>query len=210
MRVGPGLAALFVALAAAAACREPVPPPVAAPPPRLDAGDLAVMKALIDSVRRGATPPENAVPATSGLASEPHVLIVDTTLAVCDRDPRVFGTPPGGCLGPEWVAQVTRVLPQGSARTGTMAFENRNRRRLPIQGSLGAGVTPISATLIDGLAESALLREHPPGSAVVTISVPAYPAPRTAAVAYSARQGEAGAARLEQTADGRWSVVATR
>ncbi len=61
-----------------------------------------------------------------------------------------------------------------------------------------------------GSLPSVLLREHPPGSAVVTFSAPAYPAPRTAAVAYSAREGEAGAARLEQTSDGRWSVVATR
>ena len=194
MRVDRALgAALLVVLATVMACRESVPPPVVSPPARLDVSDLAVMKALIDS-----------------MADAPHVLIVDTTLAVCDRDPRVFGTRPGGCLGPEWIAQVARVLPTATARTGMVAFEDRNRRRLPIEGSLGAGVTPISATLIDGLSASVLLRDHPPGSAVVAISAPVYPAPYTAVVAYSAREGQTGAARLEQTGDGRWSVVATR
>ena len=195
MRVGRGLgAALLVVLAAAVACRESGPPPVVSPPPRLDASDLAVMKALIDTPSAGRAPrPDRGY--------DPR--------RVRPR-PRVFGTPPGGCLGPEWVARVTRVLPPGTARTGTVAFEDRNRRRLPIQGSLGAGVTPISATLIDGLAASVLLREHPPGSAVVAFSAPTYPAPRTAVVAYSARDGEASAARLEQTGDRRWSVVATR
>ena len=71
MRVDCGLgAALLVVLATGVACRESVPP-VVSPPARLDAGDLAVMKALIDRVRRGAAPPENAVPAISGLATSP-------------------------------------------------------------------------------------------------------------------------------------------
>ena len=179
-------------LATFVACRESGPPPVVSPPARLDASDLAVMKALIDS-----------------MVDAPHVLIMDTTLAVCDHDPRVFGTPPGGCLEPECDAQVARVLPPEHARTGAVAFEDRNRRRLPIEGSLGAVVTPISATLIDGLAASVLLREHPPGSAIVAFSAPTYPAPRMAVIAYRAHEGAASAARLEQTGDRRWLVVAT-
>ena len=89
------------------------------------------------------------------------------------------------------------MLPPETARTGAVAFEDRNRRRLPIEGSLGAAVTPISATLIDGLAASVLLREHPPGSVIVAFSVPTYPAPRMAVIAYRAREGDASAARLE-------------
>jgi len=202
MRVDVRLgAALLAVVAVAVACNQPAPLPVAAREPALDAGDLAVIRALIDNLVR----PSEGRPA-------PHVLLVDTTLAVCDRDPRAFGAPPGGCLDGDWVTHVAGVLPPGSARTARLAFEARNARRLPIQGPLGGNVTFVSTTLVDSLPESRLLADHPPRSQVVTLSAPVYPSSRVAVTAFRAvgiNRNFAGAARLERRMNGFWSVVAT-
>jgi hypothetical protein len=89
-----------------------------------------------------------------------------------------------------------------------MRFPARNARRLPIAGPLGEDVTYASATLVDSLAPSELLRQYPPGSEVVTLSAPVYPAPRMALIAFAART-DVGAARAERQHDGRWRITAS-
>jgi len=190
-------AALSVALVAfalvAGACGQPVPPPVAVGEPSVDTGDLAVIRGLIDDHRRRVAP------------ARPHFLVVDTTLASCVNVP-----PPGACLADSAIEEVSRLLPRARVRTGTLDFESRNARPVPITGSLGTDVSYVSWTLIDFSSRADLLRKLPAGSAVVAFSRPSYPAPRVAVLAYSAFQNVVDAARLVQQADGRWEVdVAT-
>jgi hypothetical protein len=175
----------------AAGCGQPVPPPVAAQEVVLAAGDLAVMRALLDDIR-----------GRSGIR---RFLVVHTTLAVCDRDPGVFGAPPGGCLGPQAIDGVSKVMPTAGHLTALMNFQTRNARRLPIAEALGADVACISATLVDFMSIGDLQRQHP-GSAVVTLSTPSYPAPGASVLSYR-MNGEPAAVRLALRPDGRWTVV---
>jgi len=177
------------------ACDPAVPPPVAQRQPSLDAEDVAVMNGVLDRLRARA----------ARALIESRFLVVDTTLAVCDRDVMAFGPPPGGCLAPRWLEFVSRVLPPTNAREAMLDFQARNVKRLPIGGPLGADVTYIPATVTDFVSERDLLRQRP--GAVVTFSAPAYPASRVAVIAYAVRHGELGAARLQQRAGGGWSVA---
>ena len=58
--------------------------------------------------------------AVSALLDAPHVLIMDTTLAVCDRDPRVFVTPLEAVWDPT-SPPGRRAQAQWRSRTGTGA-----------------------------------------------------------------------------------------
>jgi len=194
----------------AASCDKPASPPVAVRQTALDADDIAVMRGLlddlirpeqVDSIRRGRAPGAPPGPI------EPRFLVVDTTIAVCDRDLVVFGPPPGGCLAPGWITLVSQALPPGTARTATLAFASRNARRIPITASIGRDVTFVSSTVTDFVEMNELLRQHPPGSAVVSFSVPSYPGPRMAVLAFNVRNHRAGAARLAQQDDSRWTVA---
>lgn len=181
----------------ASACDSPVPP-VAQHQPSLDADDLAVMRGLLDDHVRPR--------AAKGLI-ESRFLVVDTTMAVCPRDTTVFGAPPGGCLAPDWLEFVAGVLPPDRRRTAALDFQLRNARRLPIRGALGGDVSYISATLTDFISARQFRRQH--AGAVVTFSMPSYPAPNVAVIAYRVRQDELAAARLERQRDGRWKMAAS-
>ena len=191
MRSGLRICALALSFACGA-CGQPLPPPVARSVPSLETDDLSVMKGVLDDVRqrRGAG----------------RFLVVDTTTAVCEGKVDLFGAPPGGCLSPKSVDSVSKVLEPGRSRIATLDFEARNASRLPIAGTLGPDVTYISGTLTDFVSMRDLLAQHP-GSAVVTFSAPSYPAPRVAVMIYRVRDAENGAVRLEQQADGRWTVA---
>jgi hypothetical protein len=182
-----------------AGCETPAPPPLAVHAPSLDAGDLAVMKGLLDDQRKRAAP------------ARPRFVVVDTTLAKCsNRLIATFEPPPGGCVNHSAIEELSRLLPQASVRTATLDFEARNARRLPIAGSLGPDVSYVSWTLADFSARANLLRGYPAGSALVAFSRPSYPAPHVAVIAYSPYGYVVGAARLAQQSDGRWEVdVAT-
>jgi hypothetical protein len=209
MRPIPGVCLLAVSLATSA-CDQPVPPPVAVRAPSLRSDDLAVMKGFVDYAvwSFGVDEIRNSQLTGAPVAgAPPRILVVDTTIPVCARDAVPFGKPPGGCLDADWMRYVTRMMPPGTARQGALAFEARNRNRLPFQGRLGTGVTYISATLTDSL-PAHLLRAEPSVRAVITLSAPAYFAPRSAVVAYSRGSSEMAAARLERWPDGHWSVVA--
>jgi hypothetical protein len=209
MRCSLAPSALIVTLATAA-CDTPMPPPVAAHLSSLDADDLAVMKGFVDYVVWSLGVDEIRNSQLTGVpvaGTAPRIFVVDTTIPVCATDAVRFGRPPGGCLNADWMRYVTRMMPPGTARLGTLAFEARNRHRLSFQGRLGADVTYISATLTDSLAAH-LMQGEPPVRAIITLSAPAYFAPRSAVVAYSRYAGETAAARLERWPDGHWSVVA--
>jgi hypothetical protein len=202
MRRLAGLPAASLAglLITVAGCDPPVPPPVAVREPAIDADDLAVMKGLLDDRLR---PKRNA----SGAAAGARFLVVDSTIASCDRRIEVFGPPPGGCLTSGWIDFVLRVMPLATRRTAMLDFEARNIRRLTIEGTLGDDVAFVSSTASDFLSAGELLRRHPPGSRIVTFSAPSYPAPNVAVLAYGVRTQEIGAVRLEQAADRRWKVA---
>ena len=184
MRRGVARSALIVTLATAA-CGTPAPPPVAVRQPSLDADDLAVIRGLLDNFR------------------ERHrdgrrFLVVDSTVAVCERRIAVVAPPPGGCLAPPVLDDVSKVLPSRSRVTALIDFQARNARRLPISGDLGADVHYVSATFLDFA-----------NGSVVTFSAPSYPAPGAAVLTYRVKDDRHGAVRLERQADGRW-VVADR
>lgn len=191
------LVGLLALVMTAGACEPPAPPPVSQRQPSLEAGDLAVIKGLLD---------DHVRPRAGAAPDQLRVLVVDTTLADCERDVTAFGSPPGGCLAPMWLDRVRQVLPPATAREAMLDFEARNRRRLPIGGSMGDGVSSISATATDFVSESDLLGQRP--GVVVSVSAPSYPAPHMAVIAYAVQRGEQAAARLEQQQDGLWRVVA--
>ena len=179
-------------LPACAACDSP--PPVTPPKSAsLDAEDLAVMRGVLNSLRR------------------PAFLVVDTTLTPCPvHPPRTDGTPTAECLSPGWLGFVSRLLPSGTSRTGLLAFDDRNRDRLPVPGALGSDVKFISATAIDFLSSTELLASSPAGSAIVTFSAPFYTTPGVAVIAYGLHQEPdvVSAARLERRND-RWVVASS-
>lgn len=185
------VAALALALAGAAC---DTPPPVAPPKSAsLDAEDFAVMRGVLNSLRR------------------PAFLVVDTTLTPCPvHPPRTGGTPTAECLSPGWRGFVSRLLPSGTPRTGLLAFDDRNRDRLPVTGALGSDVKFISATAIDFLSSTELLASSPAGSAIVTFSAPFYTAPGVAVIAYGLHQEPdvVSAARLDRH-DGQWVVASS-
>jgi len=194
----PGLRICALALSfACGACDQPRPPAVAAREPSLDADDLAVMRGLLeDGVRPRLLPVA-------------RVLVVETTLATCAATPTLLGAAPGACLDPRWVELVSRMLPADRIRTATLDFQARNARRRPIGPVLGAAATYISASVTDFVPLPKLLRQYPPGSVVLALSTPSYPAPRLAVIAYSSG-GIVGAASLERRSDGRWTVAASQ
>ena len=193
MRSGLRICALALSLASGA-CGKPLPPAVAVKAPSLDADDLAVMRGLLEDGLR------------PRLLPVAHVLVVETTLATCAVTPALLGAAPGACLDPPWVELVSRMLPADRVRTATLDFQARNARR-PIEPVLGAAATSISTTVTDFVPLTELLRQHPPGSVVLTLSTPSYPAPRLAVIAY-ASGGIVGAARLARRSDGLWTVAA--
>jgi hypothetical protein len=191
-------------------CETPSPPPVAVHARSLDDDDLAVMKGLVDYVvwSFGVDEVRNSQLTGAPVAGiPPRILVVDTTTPVCPPSAAAYGKPPGGCLDVDWMRYVTRMMPPGTGRLGTIGFEARNRNRRSFQGRLGADVTYISATLTD-LLPAHLLQEERPLRVVMTLSAPAFFAPRSAVIAYSRSPSEMAAARLERWADGHWSVVA--
>jgi len=190
--LGARRAALLACALAGIACDQPVPPPVAVREPSVDAGDLAVIRGLLDDQRRRVAP------------ARPHFLVVDTTLATCFDVAQ-----PGGCLNDSAIEEVSMLLPQASVRTGTLDFASRNVMPLPIAGPLGTDVSYVSWTLIDFTSRADLLRKQPAGSAIVAFTRPSYPAPGIAVIAYSAFQYVVDAARLVQRSDGRWEVDVT-
>ena len=192
-----GVWVLALALTAAA-CDRPAPPAVSVRQPSLDADDLAVMRALFDDLLRPRRP--------EGVRAQARFLVVDTTMAMCRRDPAMLGPQPGRCLDPGWVALVSEAAPAGMARTVAMRFPAWTATRLSISAPLGDDVTFVSATVIDSVVPSEMLRPYPPGSEIVTLSAPGYPAPRMAVVAFAAGTGF-GAARVERQTDGRWRVA---
>jgi hypothetical protein len=192
MRCGLARCALVVTVATAA-CGTPTPPPVAVRQPSLDADDVAVIRGVLDSMRRQRE--------RGG-----HFLVVDTTVAVCESPIAVVAPPPGGCLAPPVLDDVSKVLPLHSRVTALLGFQARNAKRLPVTGGLGADVDYVSATFID-FAVGKLGRDLPRGSAIVTFSAPSYPAPGVAVVAYRVKESESGAVRLQQQPDGRWAVA---
>ena len=123
-----------------------------------------------------------------------HFLVVDTTITPCPaHPPRTSGRPTAECLSPGWLGFVSRLFPSYTSRMGLQAFD----------------VTFISASVIDFLSSTELLKGHPPGSAVVTFSAPFYMAPGLAVIAYGLRQEPdvVAAATLARQADGRWLVT---
>lgn len=186
--------AWMLAVALSCAACDTAPPSVAPPRSRsIDADDIAVMRGVLDSLHR------------------PHLLVVDTTLAHCPvHPPRTNLTPRADCLSPEWLGYVSRLFPSETSLTGLLAFDERNRDRLPVTGLLGSDTTFISATVIDFLSRADLVARYPPGSAVVTFSAPLYPAPGVAVIAYGLHQTRdvVAGARLERHTDSRWRVTA--
>jgi hypothetical protein len=191
LRRGPGSASVRrLALSAgcsllavvAPACAQPAPPPVARRAVSLAAEDLAVIRAAVNHVRQR--------------HGGRRLLVVETTIAVCDGAIEVAAPPPGGCLGPRSLESVSKVLPPGSRLTAMLDFQARSARRLPIAGALGGDVTPVSATLLD----------FGSASDIVTVSAPSYPAAGVAAVAYRLKGADV-ALLLARRADGRWAVV---
>ena len=199
-------AAGVLALAlAASACDQPVPPPVFLREASLDVEDIAVLRALFDDFRHrrreAIVRPE--VPS-------PRFLVVDTTMAMCRRDPSVFGPQPGRCLNPAPASVMSEVVPASVFPTVRLRFQTWNATPRSISGGLGDDVTYVSATLLDMMAPGELLRRYPPGSAIVTLSAPGYPAPRMAVIAFGSWWApSSGAARLERQPDGHWRVVAS-
>ena len=179
----------------ATACDPLEPPPVAplkAMP--LDAEDGAVMRGVLDELRRS------------------HFLVVDTTIRPCPaHPPRTSGRPTAECLSPGWLGFVSRLFPSDTSRTGLLAFDNRNRDRLAVP-VLGPDVTFVSASVIDFLSSTELLTAYPSGSAVVIFSAPFYAAPGLAVIAYGLRQEPVvgAAATLTRRTDGRWLVTSNR
>lgn len=170
-----------------------MPPAVAAPQAALDTGDLAVMRAVLDELGERA-------PATR------RFLVVDSTVALCTRSPHVFRPPPGGCLGPEAVDSLARLLAPETRLTAMDTFRHRNTGSLSFSGPLGDDVLYISATLIDFMPLNELLAQHP-GGMVVTFSAPAHVAAGVAVIVYQELGRGYTAARLAQASDGRWRVA---
>jgi hypothetical protein len=193
MRCGLARYALITTLAAAA-CVTPTPPPVAVRQPSLEAEDLAVVKALFDDYFR----PRVAAP---------RYLVVGTTMAMCRRDPAELGPSPGRCLNPFHVNRLAEVVPPAMVPTVRQRFPVWNALPLAIAGPLGDDITFVSTTLLDMVAPSELLRRHP-GSDIVWLTAPGYPAPGIAVITFDEVRGS-GAARMERGKDGRWRVAAS-
>jgi hypothetical protein len=195
-------AALLAFALAATACDRPEPPPVAVRAPVLEAEDVAVIRALFDHFLRA---PERESLRAQGLS--PRFLIVNTTAAICRRDPGVLGPPPGRCLSPYHANVLSEVVPPEMFPTVKLFFPSWNASGMSISGELGDDVTLVSPTLLDMMPVSDLLRRHPRGSTLMWLSTPGYPAPGTAVVVFG--YWAHGGARLERQQDGSWRVVAT-
>jgi hypothetical protein len=194
-----GLLALALAVSA---CDAPPPPAVEQREPSLEADDLAVIRAVLDELRRDrreAMPVQHVPP--------PRFLVVDTTMAMCRRDPEPLGPQPGRCLDPGQLTPVLEVVPAELRRTVALNFPIWTAKRLPIAGPLGDDVTLVSATLVDTLGPGELIRQHP-GSAILWLSAIGYPAPGMAVIRLSGT-GSFGAARVERLSNGGWHVAAT-
>ena len=126
---------------------------------------------------------------------------------------KVIGGPAGGYLAVYHSGEVCHLATSSDLMDWThravVDFQARNARRRPIEPVLGAAATYISTTVTDFVPLTELLRQHPPGSVVLTLSTPSYPAPRLAVIAY-ASGGIVGAARLARRSDGLWTVAADR
>ena len=191
MRCSLARCALITTLAAAACTTTP--PPVAVRQPLLDADALAVIRDLLASFRERDQ-------------EKRRFLVVDSTVAVCERPIAVVAPPPGGCLAPPVLDSVSKVLPSRSRVTALLDFQARNARRLPVTGDLGADVDYVSATFFD----FAIMNRGgglPLRSAIVTFSAPSYPAPGMAVLLYRVKDDHHGAVRLQQQPDGRWAVA---
>jgi hypothetical protein len=194
------------------ACDEPLPlPAVAVREPSLDAGDLEVVRAVLDDIRakvrtaretqRGRGGP--SVPAVGSL----RFLVMDRTLAMCRRDPGVLGPQPGGCLSPYHANILSEVVSPKMFPAMKLRFPAWNATPMSIAGPLGEDVTLVSPTLVDMTPASELLRSQ--GSMLVTFSAPGYLEPGVAVITFGGRGGGGAAARLERQPDGRWRVVAS-
>ena len=193
MRCGLARCALVVTLATAA-CDTPIPPPVAVRQPSLEAEDLAVVKALFDDYFR---------PRVSAT----RFLVVGATMAMCRRDPAELGPSPGRCLNPFHVNRLAQVVSPAMFPTVRQRFPLWNALPLSIAGALGDDITVVSPTLLDMVAPSELLRSHP-GSDILWLTAPGYPAPGIAVITFDDLRGS-GAARIERGEGGRWRVAAS-
>ena len=137
--LGARRVALVTFALAAIACGQPVPPPVAVRQPSLEAEDLAVIRALFDDFFRPAL--SKTVRAT-GIA--PRFLVVDTTMAMCRRDPDVLGPQPGRCLSHDHANILSKVVPAETFPSVKLRFPSWNAAAVSIPGSLGDDVILVS------------------------------------------------------------------
>jgi hypothetical protein len=195
-----GIAVAVVVLCAA--CDAPAPPPVAVREATLEAEDLAVIRALLDHFHRNA-----GLESLRAQDLAARLLVVNTTTAMCRRDPGVLGPPPGRCLSSYHANVLSEVVPPEMFPAVKLFFPSWNASGMSISGSLGDHVTLVSPTLLDMTPVSELLRRHPRGSTIMWLSTPGYPAPDTAVIVFG--YWAHGGARLERQQDGSWRVVAT-
>jgi len=195
-------AAAIACVLVAIACGQPVPPPVAVREPSLEAEDLAVIRALFDDFFR---PALSKTVRASGIA--PRFLVVDTTMAMCRRDPDVLGPQPGRCLSHDHANILSKVVSAEMFPSVKLRFPSWNAAAVSITGSIGDDVTLVSPTLLDMTPLGELLRGYPLGSTVVWLSSPGYPAPGTAVLVFG--NWSLGAARLERHPEGRWRVTSS-